>query len=92
MWAPHQQTALDVLPELKLEAADVWLQVIRKNNVLYQLEVDDPLFAAHQEVKFMDASTEENTTVYISDMPASVLGCTSQVSFDTLERHRKQQC
>lgn len=58
----------------------MWLQVIKKNRILYQAEVDDPLFAAHRKVEFLDASTEENTTVYISDMPASVLGCSSQVS------------
>lgn len=80
-----------MLPELKLEEADVWLQVIKKNRILYQLEVDDPLFAAHQEVELMDASTEENTTVYISDTPASALGCTSQVSFPSSTYHEQQR-
>ena len=83
VWAPHQDTALEIIPELQIKTADVWLQVIKKNRILYQAEVDDPLYAAHQQVQFLDASTEENTTVYISDAPASVLGCSSQVSCTT---------
>lgn len=71
--------SLRPLPNMLYDDADLILVNVFKNKVRYAKPVDDPLFAAHiPSIRQNLGST--NSTVYLSDFPASVIGCKIQVS------------
>ncbi|KAF2733301.1 hypothetical protein EJ04DRAFT_605754 [Polyplosphaeria fusca] len=69
------------LPELQYPGADIVIKLIVLNNVAYRNAVNDPMFAAHKEYTATDSEGGTNLTLYRSDSPATVTGCTEQYQF-----------
>jgi hypothetical protein len=66
MWSP--------MPELARTDADVVITMVPLNGTYFETPVDDPFYSAHKN------RTVGDMTIYVSDLPAGVLGCTEQVS------------
>ncbi|KAF2728125.1 hypothetical protein EJ04DRAFT_504579 [Polyplosphaeria fusca] len=81
-YRPHrpQHNSLDPLKELTRTDADTTLQAVKKGNIMYKEPIEDPVFSAHQATEVFDVATAINVTMYKSDAPLTVLGCTDQVS------------
>lgn len=69
------------IPELQVPNADVSVRLTRTNSMRFLTPVDDPMFAAHQETILRDAADRFNRTLYYSDNPGTMLGCTEQYQF-----------
>lgn len=73
-------SAFAPLPEMALEDADIGLMFIGKNQVAYEVPVNDTVFAAHQRQEHDSYGLQDITVEYFSDDPGTVLGCTEQVA------------
>lgn len=73
MWGLNWRT----LDEMNRTDADVSVNFISLNNVLYHRPVNDPLFAAHKITPYGNGPFA--TTEYKSDNVAGALGCAVQV-------------
>lgn len=69
------------LPEMRRDDADLVLKLVAKNRITYDNPVNDPIFSAHTKFTTVDETDGSNVTLYYSDFPASVIGCTQQVSY-----------
>lgn len=73
--------SFQAIPELQVLNADVSVRLTRTNSMRFLTPVDDPMFAAHQETILRDAADRFNRTLYYSDNPGTMLGCTEQYQF-----------
>lgn len=72
------------IPELQRQDADISLPLTSGNSVRFATLVNNPMFRAHHTMTMKDSLG--NVTSYISDFPATMLGCAAQVSHATLAR------
>ena len=70
--------SLRPLPNMVYDDADLILVNVLKNKARYAKPVDGPLFAAHIPSVHQNLGSS-NSTVYLSDFPASVIGCKIRV-------------
>lgn len=70
---------LEPLPEMSVEDVDLEVVMITKNRQTYGNPVNDPIFSAHDPFEVASNIEGENETVYFSDFPNSIVGCTLQV-------------
>ncbi|KAF2736414.1 hypothetical protein EJ04DRAFT_432960 [Polyplosphaeria fusca] len=66
------------IPELQYTDADIALRLTRLNNIKFNKPVDDPMFSAHRAFTFLEITKGVNSTMYHTDSPGSVTGCTEQ--------------
>jgi hypothetical protein len=93
MYSPAQEIAglgnsIHPLPGLRREDADVAF-IYLVNGVRYYTAVDDPWFSAHKAFRVLDSGKNENMTLYKSDSPFSMMGCTIQVLHERLHRRKR---
>jgi hypothetical protein len=73
---------------LRREDADIAILYL-VTGVKYLRSTDDPWFSAHKISKGLDASQNEDITLYRPDNPFSPMGCTIQVFHGHRSRFRK---
>ncbi|KAF2648033.1 hypothetical protein K491DRAFT_613575 [Lophiostoma macrostomum CBS 122681] len=76
---PWNFTVFTPLQEMNTNDADLQLISIFMHNLLYNSEVNDPMYAAHRKIERVN-SHGSVATYYQSDFPAIVLACQSQLS------------
>jgi hypothetical protein len=82
---PNQAASFTFIPEMQREDADVSLRLTIKGSMNYATPVNDPLFAAHRPWNPI-VQTGINRTSYLSDSPASAIGCAQQPTVSILHR------
>lgn len=71
----QRYSSFQAIPELQVPSADIGIRLIRTNVIRFAGPNDDPMFSAHKEVA-MTSRAGYNETYYMSDAPATMLGCT----------------
>jgi len=69
-----------IIDELKQKDADVSLKLVLKGRVRFLKIVNDPMFSAHREIEIYDSNNAVKRKYYLSDTPATLIGCTEQVN------------
>lgn len=72
-------STIDPVAEMVNAHADITLFVIAPNAVVYEKQINDPLFSAHRAVRL--AQDNGDAVFYYADHPFSALGCEVQVRF-----------
>ncbi|KAF2822182.1 hypothetical protein CC86DRAFT_262550, partial [Ophiobolus disseminans] len=67
------------LPEMHTVDADLSINALLKNSVVYAQPVEDPIFAAHKPRRAISLVSNATATYYLSDFPVAVFACREQV-------------
>ncbi|KAF2004403.1 hypothetical protein P154DRAFT_560573 [Amniculicola lignicola CBS 123094] len=74
-------SSFEPITELEVPNADIFLLMVGLNNVQHVRPVDDPVFASHQTHTGPTDSKGTKLTIYSSDYPFGLIGCSMQYQF-----------
>lgn len=92
---PNRNLGFKAIPELVRMDADTTLLFLSAQGIGFSGAVVDPWFSATEKwLPFVSTSANKNKTsnLYLTDEPASALGCTTQVQYCNPNRPKGQDC